>query len=189
MLTSDDWSVTIFKCKPDMLKDVLIDVYSFIETTEGVKDLHFIIRDRLRNQVIICFRVLQEEKNKKIISSKIAFKLRSLIPEENFVVDPDPKHRYHKLAAWPWKDMVNKRGPEKFSVFCSFLSKLSRIVVEMAKEDYFGSEERMELSHVMTTMLGCTELGLLSTEEMQVGYYDRVEDKSYTCLRQSLKKL
>ena len=82
--------------------------------------------------------------------------------------------------------MVNT---EKFSVFCSFLSKLSRIVVELAKKDYFGSEERMELSYIMTSMLGCTELGLLSTEEMQVGYYDRIEDKSYTCLRQSLKKL
>ena len=82
--------------------------------------------------------------------------------------------------------MVNT---EKFSVFCSFLSKLSRIVVELAKKDYFGSEERMELSYIMTSMLGCTELGLLSTEEMHVGHYDRVEDKSYTCLRQSLKKL
>ena len=36
----------------------------------------------------------------------------------------------------------------------------------------------------MAWMLGCTESGVLSTKEMEIGYYDRIEDKYCAYLKQ-----
>jgi len=183
-MISDNWSVIVFKCKSERAKDVLINLYGFVEGLEGVKDLHFLIRDRVDDEVVFSFRILGEQKEKEIINSKVSFKLRSLMPEEDFVIDPDPGHSLYKYVAWPWREAINERGSEKFTAFCSFLSQLSKIVVNMAKEDYFDSEERVEIAHVMSWMLGCTEYGRLSTKEVQVGYYDRIRDKYHTYLEQ-----
>ena len=37
-------------------------------------------------------------------------------------------------------------------------------------------------------MFGCTEYGLLRTSGMEVGYYDRLEDKYCSYLRQEFPK-
>jgi hypothetical protein len=65
---------------------------------------------------------------------------------------------------------------------------MSKIVVDMAKKDYFSSSERVEIAHVMSWMLGCTEYGLLSTKEMQIGYYDRISDNNHILLRDMFEK-
>ena len=57
-MTSDDWCVPVFKCKPDKLEDLLIDFYSFVKDLQGVKNLHFLIRDRVENEIVFSFRVL-----------------------------------------------------------------------------------------------------------------------------------
>jgi hypothetical protein len=178
----------VFKCKSEKAKDALIDFYSFVESIEGVKDLHFLIGDRTDNEVVFSFRVLLEHKDKKIIDSKIAFKVNALVAENNFAVDPNPENPLCKYGAWPWKDMLNERGSEKFTAFCCFLSRMSKIVVDMAKKDYFSSSERVEIAHVMSWMLGCTEYGLLSTKEMQIGYYDRISDNNHILLRDMFEK-
>ena len=92
-------------------------------------------------------------------------------------IDPKEDSSLYRYVDWPWEETIAERGTEKFADFCHFLGQLSRTVVEMAKKDYFGAEERVELAHVMSWMLRCTEHGLVSTEEMQVGYYDRITDK------------
>jgi hypothetical protein len=69
-----------------------------------------------------------------------------------------------------------KYGPKKFMDFCDLLSKLSRLVLQMARKKYFDSNDRVEMAHAMSWMLGCTEYGILSPEHWEVGYYDRIDD-------------
>ena len=58
----------------------------------------------------------------------------------------------------------------------------------MIENSYFGSSERVELAHNVSRMLGCTEYGLLSTSGMEIGYYDRIEDKYSSHLREAFEK-
>ena len=58
----------------------------------------------------------------------------------------------------------------------------------MIENNYFASNERVELAHVMSWMLGSTEYGLLSTSGMEIGYYDRLGDKYCSYLRQDFPK-
>ena len=65
---------------------------------------------------------------------------------------------------------------------------MSAIVVQLIENDYFASNERIEFAHVTSWMLGCTEYGMLRTSGMEVGYYDRLEDKYCSYLRQGFPK-
>ena len=53
----------------------------------------------------------------------------------------------------------------------------------MIESNYFESSERIELAHVMSWMLGCTEYGSLDTKHWELGYYDRIEGKYHCSLR------
>jgi hypothetical protein len=75
----------------------------------------------------------------------------------------------------------------KFNQFIDFLKNMSEIVV-LIENDYFGSNERIELAYVMSWMVGCTEYGMLRTLGMEVGYYDRLDDKYCSYLRQDFPK-
>lgn len=177
-MIDDDWSVVVFKSKPEHVKEIVVDLYRFIEYLVGVKSLHFLIRDRVDDEVVFSFRILLEQGEKRHIEDTVALKLRNSITQHKFAINPPPNHPLYAYVAWPWRDRLTRDGADKFTLFCNYLSQLSRIVMDMAEQDYFDSKERVELAHVACWMLGCTEYGLLSTKEMHVGYYDRV-DKSY----------
>jgi hypothetical protein len=183
-----DWIVAVLKCKPDKVQNLLVDFYSFVEDVHGVKDLHFLIRDRVEGEVAFSFRVLVDTKDKEVIKSKIAYKLGSLLPKNKFSTDPSKRSIFAKYVAWSPEERVEKCGKRKFARFCKILSKMSKLVVEMARKKYFDSAERVEIAHVMSWMLGCTEYGLLSATHMEVGYYDRIKDRSHPYLKQSFDK-
>ena len=187
-MTSDDWCVAVFKCKPDKVEKLLIDFYSFVEDLKGVRNLHFLIRDRVDDEVVFSFRVQVEPADKEVIKSKIAYKLRKFIPKRKFAIDPTMRSSFAKYVAWSPKGRIAEHGARKFSRFCKFLSQMSRLVIEMAKKKYFDSAERVEMAHVMSWMLGCTEYGLLSAEHTEIGYYDRIKDKSHQYMKQSFEK-
>lgn len=179
-----DWIVTVFKCKSDNVENLLVDFYSFVKDLEGVRDLHFLIRDRVENEVVFSFRLFVERKDKEATKSKIAYKLRSFTPKSRFAIDPSKRSSFAKYVAWSPEAKIAKYGKRKFNRFCKTLSQMSRLVVEMAEKKYFSSAERVEIAHVMSWMLGCTEYGLLSTKHMEIGYYDRIDDKSHPYLKQ-----
>jgi len=187
-MESDDWCVAVFKCKPDNVESVLVDFYEFVKDLQGVKGLHFLIRDRVDDEVVLSFRVLVELKDKEVVKSKVAYKLGNLMPEEKFAINPSIDNPLQKYVAWDYKERVNKHGQEKFDVFCSFLSQLSRIVVDIAKKGYFESAERADVAHVVSWMLGCTEYSILTTGHMEVGYYDRIKDEYHPYLKQRFSK-
>lgn len=187
-MESDDWCVAVFKCKPENVENTLVDFYEFVKDLQGVKDLHFLIRDRVDEEVVFSFRVSVELKDKEVVKSKIAYKLGNLMSKEKFAIDPSVDNPLRKYVAWDYVERVNKHGQEKFEVFCSLLTQLSKTIVDMAKNKYFESAERAEIAHVMSWMLGCTEYGKLTTGHMEVGYYDRIEDRYHPYLKQGFRK-
>lgn len=183
MSSRDDWCVAVFKCKQGNIKKVLLDFYSFMRDLEGVRSLHFLIRDRVKDELFVSFRVLTAEKSKEIVNSKMNYKLRLLVPDK-FAVDPDAQSPLNKYVAWEPAERISQSGIDKFAEFYNYLRKMSDLVIEMLKNDYFGSGERVEIAHVMSWMLGCTEYGKMSPKYWEVGYFDRIEGKYCQYLRQ-----
>ena len=96
-MIDDDWWITVFKCKSDVVENTLFSFYHFAEDLKGVEDLHFIIRDRSDNEVVFSFRVFIDPNYKRTIDSKLAYKLRTLLPEDKFSINPhgnDPFAKY-----------------------------------------------------------------------------------------------
>ena len=62
MNTSNEWYVAVFKCSPDYVKNILVEVYRFVDNLKGVRSLHFLIRDRVEDEVVLSFRVMVEPK-------------------------------------------------------------------------------------------------------------------------------
>lgn len=116
------------------------------------------------------------------------FKLGTLLSENEYAVDPNSEHSFEKYVAWSPEKRRAEFGSKKFIQFCDFLSKISKLVIQMIRKGYFGSNERVEIAQVMSWMLGCTEYGLLSSKGWEIGYYDRIEDKNCPYLRQEFPR-
>ena len=188
MATSNQWCVAVFKCSPALAKKVLVEVYRFTDDLKGVRSLHFLIRDRIDDEVVFSFRVMVEPKFKEIVKSKLSYKLGTLLSKEKYAIDPTAEHNLGQYVAWLPGKRIADFGQSKFNQFIDLLKNMSSIVVQLIESDYFASNERVELSHVVSWMLGCTEYGLLRTSGMEVGYYDRLEDKYSSYLRQDFPK-
>ena len=188
MAISNEWCVAVFKCSPNSVKKVLVEVYRFTDGLKGVRSLHFLIRDRVEGEVVFSFRVMVEPKFKEIVKSKLAYILGTLLSEGKYVIDPAAGTSLEQYVAWQPEKRVADHGQTKFNQFIDLLKSMSAIIVQLIEDDYFASNERVELAHVMSWMLGCTEYGLLSTSGMEVGYYDRLDDKYCSYLRQDFPK-
>jgi hypothetical protein len=187
MSISNKWVVAVFKCRPSDIKKI-VEFYKFVYDLKGVRSLHFLIRDRIEDEVIFSFRVLVDQKFKEIIKRECANKLGTLLTVDKFAINPPATSNLGKYVAWTPEKRIKDFGENKFIQFIDVLKTLSGIVVEMIENNYFTSSERVELAHVMSWMLGCTEYGLLSTSGMEVGYYDRLNDKYCSYLRQNFPK-
>jgi hypothetical protein len=153
-----------------------------------VRSLHFLIRDRVENEVVFSFRVMVEPKVKEKVKSDLGRKLGILLSEDKYVIDPVAGTCFEQYVAWLPEKRIVDWGQIKFNLFVDFLKNMSGIIVQLIENDYFASNERVELSHVMSWMLGCTEYGLLRTSGMEIGYYDRLDDKYCSYLRQDFPK-
>ena len=111
------------------------------------------------------------------------YKLDTLLEKEAFAVDPEAHDPLAKYVAWSIEDRIAKFGVDKFQKFCELLQKISRLAVDMLEAGYFGSSERVELAHVTSWILGCTEYGVLDTKHWELGYFDRIENQYHCYLR------
>ena len=188
MAITNEWCVAVFKCRSDSVKKVLVEVYRFADDLKGVRSLHFVIRDRVEDEVIFSFRVMVEPKFKEMIKTNLACKLGTLLSEDRYVVDPVAGNCFEQYVTWLPDKRIADFGQNKFNQFIDVLKNMSAIVVQLIENDYFASYERVELTHVMSWMLGCTEYGLLSSKGMKIGYYDRLDNKYCSYLRQDFPK-
>jgi hypothetical protein len=53
MTVSKEWCVAVFKCNPALLKNVLVEVYKFADGLKGVRSLHFLTRDRVKEEDVL----------------------------------------------------------------------------------------------------------------------------------------
>ena len=187
-MSIDNWSVAVLRCKADRTGNSLLDLYDFVKDIQGVRDLHFLVKDRIDDDVVLSFRMLLESQHARVVKSKVAFKLGTMLSQDKFAIDPDAENPLGKYVAWQPNQRIVESGPEKFATFSRCLSKLSRIAVEMIKEGYFNSAERVEMVHSVSWMFGCAEYGLLCPAHWEVGYYDRLEDKVCPYLKQDFPK-
>jgi hypothetical protein len=132
--------------------------------------------------------MLLESQHARVVKSKVAFKLGTILSEDKFTIDPKAENPLEKYVAWQPEKRIAQSGQEKSAAFCRFLSRLCRIAVDMIREDYFNSAERVEMAHLFSWILGCTEYGLMSPAHWEVGYYDRLEDKAAPYLKQDFPK-
>jgi hypothetical protein len=179
-----EWSVIVVKTQPAHVRETVVRVYRFIRGLIEVDAVHFVVRDRMQDGVIVSFRFRIESADADATKAAIRRELeRDTIVD--FAIDPPVSHPLHKFAVWPWNIAVQQRGAEKFSKFTEYLSKLSSIVVDMAEHDYFTSRERAEITHVIAWMLGLAECGILrvkGTKGVDIGYYDRIENTTHPYL-------
>ena len=77
------------RCKADRTRNSLLDLYDFVKDIEGVRDLHFLIRDRIDDEVGLSIRMLLESQYARVLKSKVAFKLGTMLSEDKFAIDPD----------------------------------------------------------------------------------------------------
>ena len=121
-MSVDSWSVAVLRCKADKTGNSLLDLYDFVKGIEGVRDLHFLIRDRIDDDVVLSIRMLLESQHARVVKSKVAFKLGTMLSEDKFAVDPDAENPLEKYVAWQPDKRIAESGPEKFAAFCRFLS-------------------------------------------------------------------
>jgi hypothetical protein len=188
MAISNEWCVAVFKCSPDSVKKVLVEVYRFADGLKGVRSLHFSIRDRVEDEVVFSFRVMVEPKFKEMIKTNLSCKLGTLLSEDKYVIDPPVGNSFEQYVAWLPDKRIADFGQNKFNLFIDLLKNLSATVVQIIENDYFALNERVELAHAMSWMLGCTEYGLLSHSGIEVGYYDRLDNNYCSYLRQDFPK-
>jgi hypothetical protein len=188
MAISNEWCVAVFKCSPDSVKKVLVEVYRFADDLKGVRSLHFLVRDRVEDEVVFSFRVMVEPKFKEIVKTNLSCKLGTLLSEDKYAVDPAAGNSFERYVAWLPEKRIADFGQSKFNQFIDLLKNLSAIIVQLIESDYFALNERVEIAHIMSWMLGCTEYGLLSASGMEIGYYDRLDDKYCSYLRQDFPK-
>jgi len=180
--------VAVFKCSPDLVKKVLVEFYRFADELKGVQSLHFLIRDRVDDEVVFSFRIMVKPKFKEIIKTNLSCKLGTLLSENNYAIDPATGNSFEQYVAWLPDKRIADCGQNKFNQFIDTLKNMSAFVVQLIENDYFALNERVEMAHIMSWMLGCTEYGMLRTSGMEVGYYDRLDDKYCSYLRQDFPK-
>ena len=115
-----DWCVAVFKCGSERARDALVDFYGFLDGMVGVRDMHFVIRDRVDDEVVFSFRVLLEKDQSRIVKSKIRYSLKQLVPKGNFSINPTSGSPFRKYAEWNPDERKSKT--EKRSSLCSVAS-------------------------------------------------------------------
>jgi len=149
---SNEWCVAVFKCSPATVKKVLVEVYKFTDELKGVRSLHFLVRDRGEDDVVFSFRVMVEPKFKDIVKSKLAYKLGTLLPKDKYAIDPTVENSLRQYVAWLPEKRIADYGQSKFNQFIDFLKNMSVLVIQLIENDYFASNERVELAHIMVWM-------------------------------------
>jgi len=79
MTLSNEWIVAVFKCNSSVVKKVLVEFYRFVDDLKEVQSLHFLIRDRIDDEVVFSFRIMVDHKSKETAKTKITHKLSSLL--------------------------------------------------------------------------------------------------------------
>jgi len=76
--------------------------------------------------------------------------LGTLLSEDKYVIDPAAGNFLEQYVAWLPQKRFADFGLTKFNQFIDLLKSMSAVVVQMIENDYFSSNERVELAHVIS---------------------------------------
>jgi hypothetical protein len=77
--------------------------------------LHFLLRDRVEDEVVVSFRVMVEPKFKEIVKTKLACKLGTLLSVDEYAIDPAAGNSLEKYVAWLPEQRITDYGQSKFN--------------------------------------------------------------------------
>lgn len=120
MSLSNEWIVAVFKCKSSDIKKLLVEFYRFVDDLKEVQSLHFLIRDRIDDEVVFSFRIMVDHKSKETAKTKVTNKLSSLLRIDKFAVNPNSENRLAKYVAWVPENRLSDCGKNKFCQFIMF---------------------------------------------------------------------
>jgi hypothetical protein len=91
------------------VKRVLVEVYRFADGLKGVRSLHFLVTDRVGDEIIFSFRIMVEHKFKETVKTNLSCKLGTLLSENKYAIDPAEGSSLEKYVAW----LPDKKKEEK----------------------------------------------------------------------------
>ena len=163
----DNWSVFFFESPTNMLRKVLVDLFHHIEKIEEARIPHFINREfAITQRVGISLRVLRDKDDAKIVDSKLA----EFFEKEKLEYQKEPEGNRH---AWIPKGKTNSKWNRKR---CEALHQLSNLVVSLAQNDIFSTDDRCHFAHYAVNMLVLQEATL--PDSNQVFFLDIINNKA-----------
>ena len=153
MSFSSKWIVAVFKCNAPEVQ-IISQFYRFVDALKGVQSLHFLIRDRVEDQVAVSFRIMVDSKQKDIIKSKAVYKVGTLLPADKSI-DPTSESELGKYAAWYPEKRIADFGQVKFNQFIDILKNMSSTIIVIIENNYFAS--RMNELSLHTPFFGCLD--------------------------------
>ena len=67
---ADVWCVAVFRCEPRSVTKCLVEFYDFVKDIDGVKSVHFLIRDRVGKEVVFSFECLYMVRRRKLLRAR-----------------------------------------------------------------------------------------------------------------------
>lgn len=163
----DNWSVFFFECPTERLKQVLIDLFKYLNEVRQAKIPHFLIRVYFPSKYLgISLRVLRKVSDAK----KLDGKLVEFFENQKLRYDREPKGNYH---AWIREGEID---PNWNKGKCEALHKLSNFVAFLAQNDIFDAHHKCHNAHYLVNMLALQEATVLGSNQM--GYFDIIERKT-----------
>lgn len=146
--SGDNWTVLFFECPTETLQKVLVDLFKYVGKIEGAKIPHFTIREFVvSRRVGISFRVLRNQTSAEIVDSELV----KFFEKENLQYQIEPKDNRH---AWIRKGTTDLHWNRKR---CEALHQLSEIVVFLAQNSLFDTNDKCHMAHYLVNMLALQE--------------------------------
>lgn len=168
----DNWAVFFFIVPAKMLKRILIELFEYVREIEEVEIPHFMMREYIVTQHVgISFRLLRNQEYAEIVDSKLI----KFFESKNMNYQSNPKGNRH---AWKPDSKTNR-------AFCEALHQLSNLVVFLAQNNMFGTDERCHMAHYTVNMLALHEATISCSN--QVYFWDILNGRALSFKTAPLK--
>jgi len=144
----ENWTVIVFMCPAESWQRVLIEMFSHLRRINEAQLPHFLIRSFDQGRYVVSLRILREPSAAHIVEGS----LNKFLVERNLEIIG--ANRTDRLSGWisEWNDHWNRPR-------CEALNHLSEVVVLLAENELFHPEDRRDMAHYYTIMLGLYEVG------------------------------
>lgn len=178
---AESWTVLGVECPKKDWPQVLISLSHFLDQLAQVKSHHFLVRYYHEDRIFASFRIFSDPNDKDMVKYKLEEKGKKLSNLFLFDIDPAPGTARRKSHGWtgPFSNHKIWGGEETWATCCDFLSRMSKIVVEMAEKGHFDFPRRHKIAHLMVNMLALREWPVAYPDQRTVvaGFINLLDDR------------